>query len=236
MMVEKDRLRQFQDRIDYSFRDLSLLEVALRHSSFAYEAGLPYEACNERMEFLGDAVLELLASHALYLGLPETHEGQLTKTRASLVCESSLAEAARGIDLGDLLSLGVGEEKTGGRDKPSILSDAMEAVIGAVYLDGGLLAAEKLVRRFVVTDLTTPVASADSKSALQEKLQQKDAPAIRYETEPDAEGFTSRVYIGDKELGCGQGRSKKLAEQAAAAQALAKDLSKYGTDLPKSGE
>ena len=166
-------------------------------------------------------MLELLTSHVLYRDLPDTDEGQMTKIRIALVRESNLARAAREIDLGSALELGVGEQKTGGREKDSILSDAMEALIGALYLDGGLSAAEKLIVDYVFTDLGS-AATEDSKSRLQEYLQQNGSQTIYYQTaEANSEGsFVSSVFVGDKELGKGTGTSKKNAEQAAAAEAL----------------
>ena len=131
----RERLKELEARIGYEFRDVSLLERALRHSSFTNEKRMPKQECNERLEFLGDAVLELVSSEFLFKEYPKVSEGELTKTRASMVCEPSLAFCARDIDLGKYLLLGKGEEATGGRQRDSVTSDAMEALIGAIYLD-----------------------------------------------------------------------------------------------------
>ena len=141
----KDRLKELEQKIGYKFRDFSLLERAMMHSSYTNERSLPKYQCNERLEFLGDAVLELVSSEFLFKGSPKMPEGELTKTRASMVCEPSLALCARDIDLGSYLLLGKGEEATGGRMRDSVTSDAMEALIGAVYLDGGFTSAKEFI-------------------------------------------------------------------------------------------
>ena len=147
------RLKELEQKIGYKFSDFSLLERAMMHSSYTNERHLPKYRCNERLEFLGDAVLELVSSEFLFKGSPKMPEGELTKTRASMVCEPSLALCARDIDLGSYLLLGKGEEATGGRLRDSVTSDAMEALIGAVYLDGGFTSAKEFIHRFVLTDL-----------------------------------------------------------------------------------
>ena len=160
------RLRELEQKIGYKFRDFSLLERAMMHSSYTNERHLPKYQCNERLEFLGDAVLELVSSEFLFKGSPKMPEGELTKTRASMVCEPSLALCARDIDLGSYLLLGKGEEATGGRMRDSVTSDAMEALIGAVYLDGGFTSAKEFIHRFVLTDLEDKKLFYDSKTIL----------------------------------------------------------------------
>ena len=218
------RLKQFQNTIGYRFADPALLETALRHSSFLNEHGLRYTACNERLEFLGDAVLELVCSTMLYRLYPEKPEGELTRMRAALVCEGALAEKARTLGLGELLELGRGEEKTGGRQKDSLLSDAAEALIGAVYLDGGLEKTEAFIRRYILCEARDPAAFADHKTALQEFLQAEGTDRAVYETVPckdgDRNGFFSKVLLKEQVLGAGFGNSKKAAEQEAAGQAM----------------
>ena len=147
-LTDERQIKRTGTEIGYKFRDFSLLERAMMHSSYTNERSLPKYQCNERLEFLGDAVLELVSSEFLFKGSPKMPEGELTKTRASMVCEPSLALCARDIDLGSYLLLGKGEEATGGRMRDSVTSDAMEALIGAVYLDGGLL-----VQKSLSTDL-----------------------------------------------------------------------------------
>ena len=197
------------------------------HSSYTNEKHLPKYQCNERLEFLGDAVLELVSSEYLYLNSPHTPEGELTKTRASMVCEPSLALCARDIGLGDYLLLGKGEEATGGRYRDSVTSDAMEALIGAVYLDGGFTSAKEFIHRFVLTDLEDKKLFYDSKTILQEMVQGMKAGTISYrltgEEGPDHDkSFYVEVLIGDRAYGDGKGRTKKAAEQQAAYRAILK--------------
>lgn len=204
--------------------DPSLLELAVTHRSFAYEqGGLPH---NERLEFLGDAVLGIVITDALYRGFPDVTEGQLAKLRAAVVNARALADVARALGLGDCLRLGKGEETTGGRDKSSILADAMEAVIGAVYLSGGMDAASELLLR-----LFTPLIQAsaalgaglDWKTSLQEAASEAGLGLPEYvvqDSGPDHEKeFAASVLVGGVVLGEGTGRSKKVAEQSAAEQA-----------------
>ena len=221
------RLRELEQKIGYKFRDFSLLERAMMHSSYTNERHLPKYQCNERLEFLGDAVLELVSSEFLFKGSPKMPEGELTKTRASMVCEPSLALCARDIDLGSYLLLGKGEEATGGRMRDSVTSDAMEALIGAVYLDGGFTSAKEFIHRFVLTDLEDKKLFYDSKTILQEMVQAEKMGEITYRlvgTEgPDHnKSFHTEVLIGDKVSGKGAGRSKKASEQQAAYQAILK--------------
>ena len=219
------RLKELEQKIGYKFSDFSLLERAMMHSSYTNERHLPKYRCNERLEFLGDAVLELVSSEFLFKGSPKMPEGELTKTRASMVCEPSLALCARDIDLGSYLLLGKGEEATGGRMRDSVTSDAMEALIGAVYLDGGFTSAKEFIHRFVLTDLEDKKLFYDSKTILQEMVQAKKLGEITYRL-VGAEGpdhnksFHTEVLIGDKVSGKGAGRSKKASEQQAAYEAI----------------
>ena len=221
----KDRLKELEQKIGYKFRDFSLLERAMMHSSYTNERSLPKYQCNERLEFLGDAVLELVSSEFLFKGSPKMPEGELTKTRASMVCEPSLALCARDIDLGSYLLLGKGEEATGGRMRDSVTSDAMEALIGAVYLDGGFTSAKEFIHRFVLTDLEDKKLFYDSKTILQEMVQAEKLGTITYRL-VKAEGpdhnksFHTEVLIGNKVAGKGVGRTKKASEQQAAYEAI----------------
>ena len=226
-MTVENRLKELEKKIGYTFREPALLKQALMHSSYTNEKHLQKYQCNERLEFLGDAVLELVSSEYLYLNSPHTPEGELTKTRASMVCEPSLALCARDIGLGDYLLLGKGEEATGGRHRDSVTSDAMEALIGAVYLDGGFTSAKEFIHRFVLTDLEDKKLFYDSKTILQEMVQGMKAGSISYrltgEEGPDHDkSFYVEVLIGDRAYGDGKGRTKKAAEQQAAYRAILK--------------
>ena len=199
----------------------------MMHSSYTNERHLEKYRCNERLEFLGDAVLELVSSEFLFRESPKVSEGELTKTRASMVCEPSLAMCARDIGLGDYLLLGKGEEATGGRKRDSITSDAMEALIGAIYLDGGFTSAKEFIHRFVLTDLEDKKLFYDSKTILQEMVQADRNREISYrlvgEKGPDHnKSFSVEVLIGGDVYGAGQGRTKKAAEQQAAYEAILK--------------
>ena len=214
---------ELENRIGYHFQDPELLTTALCHSSYANEKkGMTH---NERLEFLGDAVLELISSHFLFVHFPQEAEGALSKHRASIVCEASLAACARRIGLDQALLLGKGEEKTGGRERDSLLADAFEALIGAVYLDGGFPAARDFVSVFVMDVLAEKPVESDAKTRLQELLQSDGDVEITYplleEFGPDHEKqFKVAVCIAGKQAGVGTGFSKKQAEQAAAAAAL----------------
>ena len=216
-------ISQFETIIGYTFSDRELLSTALTHSSYINEHALERQKCNERLEFLGDAVLELITSEFLFNDGRDIPEGEMTKQRASLVCESALADDAREIDLGSFLVMGKGEEQNGGRHRASIVSDAMEAVIGAVYLDGGIEAAGSFIRRFILRDKNMHLM--DAKTVLQEITQEVFLTAPVYAI-TGAEGpdhnrtFTAEVSIDNKVLGTGTGRTKKTAEQAAALQAI----------------
>ena len=220
---EVDRKR-LVDILGVTFNDPHLLELALTHRSYAFEAGgLP---TNERLEFLGDAVLGIIVTDTIYHRFPESPEGRLAKIRAAAVNTQSLAEIARNLGLGEHVLLGRGEEQSGGRDKDSILADTMEAVLGAVYLDLGLDAAGDLIGRLfsaLLDDLATRNASLDYKTSLQELTAAHLSSLPVYElteTGPDHEKwFTAVVLVEDEAVGTGEGRSKKEAEQAAAQQA-----------------
>lgn len=221
----RERLKELEARIGYEFQDVSLLERALRHSSFTNEKRMPKQECNERLEFLGDAVLELVSSEFLFKEYPKVSEGELTKTRASMVCEPSLAFCARDIDLGKYLLLGKGEEVTGGRQRDSVTSDAMEALIGAIYLDSGFTNAKEFIHKFILSDLEDKKLFFDSKTILQEIVQAKGKEAVNYrltgEDGPDHNKvFSVNAEIGGVSYGSGKGRSKKAAEQEAAYRAI----------------
>lgn len=213
-----------QNRIGYYFKDSMLLERALTHSSYANESKKKLE-CNERMEFLGDAVLSIIVAdhifHKFHLA-----EGDLTKIRAALVCEKSLFEFARKIGLGEELLLGRGEEQTGGRERPSVVSDAFEALIAGIYLDGGIEEATKFVLPFVEEELKQKEAPfVDYKTKLQEIIQKNPEERVEYvlvaEEGPDHDKkFVVEVHLNSNVIGRGISRSKKSAEQAAAHEAL----------------
>ena len=221
------KLKQLEEKIGYAFRDRSLLKKAMMHSSYINEKQLPKHECNERLEFLGDAVLELVSSEFLFHAHPDMPEGELTKTRASMVCEPSLAFCARELKLGEYLLLGKGEDATGGRQRDSVTSDAMEALIGAIYLDGGFANAKEFIHRFVLNDLEHRKLFFDSKTILQEIVQAHFREHIQYELVneegPDHnKSFEVAVYIGRDCLGTGKGRTKKAAEQEAAYRSILK--------------
>ena len=219
------KLEELENKLGYHFHDRRLLEHALCHSSYANERHWDRLQNNERLEFLGDAVLELATSEFLYQNYPTMPEGEATRTRASIVCEQTLALCARDLGLGEWLRLGKGEELTGGRDRDSITSDAMEALLGAIYLDGGFANAKEFVHRFIMTDIENKQLFYDSKTILQEQIQSETEEPIHYELVKE-EGpdhnkrFTVNVVLGEKVLGSGSGRTKKAAEQEAAYRAL----------------
>ena len=215
------KLKELEQKIGYRFRNFSFLEQAMMHSSYTNEHRMEKYRCNERLEFLGDAVLELISSEFLFRQSPKVPEGELTKTRASMVCEQSLAMCARDIDLGSYLLLGKGEEVTGGRFRDSVTSDALEALIGAIYLDGGFTNAKEFIHRFILKDLENKKLFFDSKTILQEIVQANFKEVISYhligEEGPDHNKiFRVAVHIGEEEYGVGEGRTKKAAEQEAA--------------------
>lgn len=221
-VIEVDtKLKELQGIIGYSFQNEYLLAHALTHSSYANEKHWDKAKCNERLEFLGDAVLELLSSDFLYKNYPSMPEGEMTKLRASLVCESTLAYCADTISLGDYLYLGKGEELTGGRKRPSVVSDAMEAMIGAIYLDGGLANAKEFVLKYILNDIEHKQLFYDSKTILQEMVQAEFKDSLVYELlkedGPDHnKTFDVCVRLGKRIIGYGSGRTKKSAEQVAA--------------------
>lgn len=223
----KRNLKELEHRIGYTFQDFALLKKAMSHSSYVNEEHLPKYECNERLEFLGDAVLELVSSEFLFFEHPTTPEGELTKTRASMVCEPALAFCAREIELGEYLLLGKGEDATGGRKRESVTSDAMEALIGAIYVDGGFANAKEFIMKFVLNDLENKKLFFDSKTILQEIVQSDFKESIRYEkigeSGPDHnKTFQYAVYIGEEKFGIGTGRTKKAAEQSAAYESILK--------------
>lgn len=203
---------------------------ALTHSSFSNEQKINRYKNYERLEFLGDAVLELLSSRFFFETYPEMSEGQMTRMRSSMVCEPALAFCARDLSLGKYILLGKGEEATGGRGRDSIISDVMEAVIGAIYLDGGIEEADKFVKKYILSDLENKQLFYDSKTILQERVQ-KTGRTIVYElvseTGPDHDKtFTVEAIIDGRTAGKGQGRNKKTAEQQAAYQVLLAEMPK----------
>ena len=225
-------LEELQDKIGYRFQNTELLKQALTHSSFANEQKINKLKDYERLEFLGDAVLELVSSEFLFRENPQMPEGQLTKLRASMVCEPALAYCAKDIDLGSYILLGRGEEYTGGRYRSSITSDVMEAIIGAIFLDGGIENAKKHIYRFILSDLENKILFLESKTILQEEIQKKKDAQLRYEligeSGPDHnKQFTVDAYLNDVLIGSGTGRTKKAAEQQAAYEALLKMKGKY---------
>lgn len=226
-MADLSKLRELEEKTGHKFKNIQWLEMALRHSSYVNEHGMGHLECNERLEFLGDAVLELVSSEYLYRNYPELPEGQLTKLRASLVCEPTLAYDARQIDLGSYLLLGKGEDASGGRMRDSVTSDALEAVIGAIFMDGGFQEAKKFILRYIMDDVEHKQLFQDSKTKLQEILQSKNHEEIEYiltgEEGPDHnKRFSVRVEHGGRILGEGSGHSKKAAEQQAAYSAILK--------------
>jgi len=219
-------IEKFEEILNYKFKDRNLLVQALSHSSYANEKKKS-RVSNERLEFLGDSVLSIVVSQYLFEHLTHIAEGELTKLRASLVCEKSLHIFAKQINLGNFILLGKGEENTGGRERPSILADAFEAVIAAIFLDGGLEAASKHILRFIPEDiqrLKKPVFS-DFKTVLQEIVQKNPEEKVEYflagEEGPDHDKrFVVEVHLNSNVIGKGLGKSKKEAEQMAAKQAL----------------
>ena len=212
-------------KLGYSFQNRELLENALTHSSRANESRgkLP---SNERLEFLGDSILGMVVADHLYRGHPDLPEGDLTRTRAALVCEESLVEVAQALNLGEYLRLGKGESSGGGRERPSIQADAVEAVLAAIYLDGGIGSARKFIQKFILSRETDGLAKPlDHKTALQELVQRESGQVLRYrlvgEEGPDHnKRFFVEVTLNGQAVGSGSGRSKKEAEQMAAAAAI----------------
>ncbi|MGN9164040.1 ribonuclease III [Tissierellaceae bacterium HCP3S3_D8] len=227
--IEKIDFKILEGNLNYSFKDKRLLKKALTHSSYGNENNMRITENNERLEFLGDTVLNLIVSQYLYKKYPNYPEGELTKIRAKVVCESSLAYAARRIGIGDYLLLGKGEEATGGRDRESILADAMEAIVGAIYMDSDFEIANELLLNNFEDSIVDAVANGDLfidyKTELQERLQKKGKSKVDYvvikEEGPDHNKiFYMDVCVDEKRIGTGMGRNKKEAEQMAAKEAL----------------
>ena len=219
------KIEDFEKIINYTFKDKDLIKNALTHSSYANEKNLSID--NERLEFLGDSVLGFVTAEYLFDLYKKRPEGELTKLRAAIVCEKSLFKFSEKISLGEFLYMGKGEENSGGRNRPSILSDAFEAVIAAMYLDGGIDAVKPYILQFVSEAVKREANFKDNKSLLQEEIQKTKGNTIVYEelseSGPDHEKvFSFAVRINGKVVGTGDGRSKKEAEQAAAGDALAK--------------
>ena len=222
----KQDLLELEKKAGYQFHDRRLLERAMTHKSYINEAHMEKYESNERLEFLGDAVLELVTSEFLFQDEAKFPEGELTRMRASIVCEPALAFCARQLDLGRYLRLGKGEEATGGRNRDSLTSDALEALIGAIYMDGGFTNAKEFIHKVVLSDLENKKLFFDSKTILQEVVQarfrdQRVTYRLRGEEGPDHDkSFRTAVCIGDEIYGTGTGHTKKRAEQEAAYHAL----------------
>ena len=221
-------IKDLESAIGYRFKNITLLQNALTHSSYANERWHNSLLSNERLEFLGDAILGMTVAKYLYQTFPDRPEGELTRMRADLVCEQTLAKVAARIELGKHLLLGNGEEQGGGRTRNSILADAVESVIAASYLDGGMEAAQKFIEQFILVEVPVKqLHNADYKTALQELIQQKKNQVLSYtlvgESGPDHDKqFDVEVKLNGKVVGTGSGSSKKRAEQAAAHAALEK--------------
>ena len=221
-------IKDLETAIGYRFHNIQLLQNALTHSSYANERWHNGLLSNERLEFLGDSVLGMLVAEYLYRNFPDRPEGELTRMRADMVCEQTLAAAAMKIGIGDHLLLGHGEERFGGRSRNSILADAMESVIAACFLDGGIQAALKVVQQFILVDVpVTKLHNADYKTQLQELVQRKKNQVLTYalvgESGPDHDKrFQVDVSLNGTVVGSGTGSSKKRAEQNAAASAIEK--------------
>jgi ribonuclease-3 len=225
--MNSDNLSKLEVNIGYKFNDIGLLKHALTHSSYINEHKMEKIQCNERLEFLGDAVLEMVSSEFLYKEYPDMPEGNMSKFRASLVCEPALAFDARQISLQDYIILGKGEEMTGGRYRDSIVSDACEAVIGAIFLDGGIESAKKFVLEHILNDAENKKLFYDSKSILQEMVQSDNSPAPVYRIVGElgpahCKTFLAEVLVNGTVYGEGSGRTKKQAEQNASYQAILK--------------
>ena len=226
-------VNELLEKLGYKCRDESLLVNALTHSSYSSEHKMPYASNNERLEFIGDAYVDAAVGAELFMIMKDAPEGVLSKNRADVVREESLADAARGIGLGDYIFMGKGEEATGGRNKDSILADCFEAVIGAIIIDGGYDAGRKVALDLLSEKINLAVAGKlrnDYKTMLQEKIQEKEHDIrIRYKTVSESgpdhnKTFTVEVVAGEKVIGRGQGKSKAKAEQEAAKDALSKGV------------
>ncbi len=223
-MVNAKVLTELEKTIGYKFNNIALLNTAMTHPSYSSEAGKERYKSNQRLEFLGDAVLELVTSDYLYKAHPKDEEGVLTKKRSSLVFEAALAVCAKKINLGRFILLGVGEKSCHGFEKPSILSDAFEALIGAIYLDGGFENAKQFIYERVICSIDELSLLHDGKSLIQKYVQSHSGDTLFYEIEElkEAEktvGFKAKLYINDELISEGAGQSKKNAEQDAAGKA-----------------
>ncbi len=219
-------MESLENRLHYKFNNIEYLQNALTHSSYANEVRNGFSS-NERLEFLGDSVLSVIVSEYIYTHFPNMPEGELTRLRASLVCEKALCAFSRELHLGDDLKLGKGEERCGGRERDSILADAFEAVLAAIFLDGGMEPAKKHIMRFVLRDVkhTSDESFKDYKTTLQEIIQRNPEESVTYiltdAIGPDHDKrFTVEVRLNSNTIGMGCGKSKKQAEQMAAKQAL----------------
>lgn len=224
-MATGHAIKELEERVGYTFQNKHLLKQALTHSSYANEQKIKKNGDYERLEFLGDAVLELISSEFLFKSHPDMPEGKLTKLRSSLVCEPALAQCAKEIDLGSYMLLGKGEEATGGRKRDSITSDVMEALIGALYLDGGFQTAYKFIHKYILSDIEHRILFYDSKTMLQEMIQTKPNQVLEYnlldEIGPDHDKeFVVEALLNGVRVGFGQGKTKKNAEQKAAYEAI----------------
>ena len=224
-MATGHALGELEKKIGYVFSNKALLKQALTHSSYANEQKIRKNGDYERLEFLGDAVLELISSEFLFKQYPDMTEGKLTKLRSSLVCEPALAQCAKEIDLGSYMLLGKGEEATGGRYRESIISDVMEALIGAMYLDGDSQTARDFICKYILSDIEKRMLFHDSKTVLQEIIQTKPNQKLVYELideiGPDHnKEFVVEAVLNGKKIGFGQGKTKKSAEQKAAYEAI----------------
>ena len=221
-------IKDLEKAIGYQFGNISLLQNALTHSSYANERYHNSLMSNERLEFLGDSILGMVVAEHLYRNFPDRPEGELTRMRADMVCERALAQVANRLSLGQHLMLGHGEERFGGRNRDSILADAVESVIAATYVDGGMDAAVSFIRKFILCDVPAQrLRNADYKTALQELVQQKKNQVLTYalvgESGPDHDKkFDVEVMLNGQVVGCGTGSSKKRAEQDAARAAMDK--------------
>ena len=220
-------MKTLEEKLGYTFRDPLLLENALTHSSCANESRGKLQS-NERLEFLGDSILGMVVAEHLFRNHPDLPEGELTRTRAALVCEDSLVEVAQTLGLGSYLKLGKGEEAGGGRNRPSIRADAVEAVLAAVYLDGGIGSARKIIQKYILSkEIAGMKSSRDYKTALQELVQRESGQVLKYqlvgESGPDHDQrFFVEVLLNGHSVGRGEGRSKKEAEQMSARSAIEK--------------
>lgn len=224
--MKENNLKNLEQIIEYNFNDLKYLKTALTHSSYANESKAKIES-NERLEFLGDAVLSIVVSDYIFSNYPELPEGELTKLRAALVCEKSLSKFSQMLKIGDYLKLSHGEFNSKGAKRPSILADAFEAIIAAIYLDGGIENASKFILKFIIPEIKNPQTNAfkDYKTQLQEIVQQNHEETIKYvlidQIGPDHDKrFLVDVCLNNNVIGKGRGKSKKEAEQQAAKEAL----------------